>query len=128
MKASCARLPTHCPTCQHRPTSTSSALQLAAELDILWLILKPTDPAQVTTARYCRSCVPHGPVTEIVCTSCGDGPLLSGALADENPPPVMLDWLSRHGWTVVGVGTSSWTARCRGCSRGSLLAPARVTG
>ena len=30
--------------------------------------------------RFCRGCVPAGPVAEIVCVRCGDGPLLAGAL------------------------------------------------
>lgn len=113
-RASTARLPTHCPNCHRRPGNASSALQLAGELDILWLVLSPTTPARVTAARYCRGCVPHGPVTEIACSSCGDG-----------PPAI---WsLRRHGHSSrsAGLAECPWLAlrRPRDCADFRTLWP-----
>lgn len=115
------RLPTRCPTCRRRAADLADALQLAGELDILWLIPDPDNPARVTTAHYCRSCVPYGLVTDIACTTCGDGPLLTSTLAQPKIEQPVIGWLHAHGWSHTDV---TWT--CGTCTRASISGRARA--
>ena len=54
--------------------------------------------------RFCRACIPPGPVDEVVCVRCGDGPLLSGELAgaDTRGAAVVQGWLAGAGWRLSG--------------------------
>lgn len=70
----------------------------------------PIGHAVVTAARpraansqhaYCAACQPHVPTELLACARCGDGPLLTGALAnhisahpDGHLPTALRHWLS----------------------------------
>lgn len=74
-------------------------------MSAVWLIPGPDGP---TTARYCRACPPDGPITDLTCLRCGDGPLLVGELAadpsgpDDVLPAAARDWLAAAGWRLDG--------------------------
>ncbi|WP_298798313.1 hypothetical protein [uncultured Pseudonocardia sp.] len=88
-----------CPGCGQRPNSAEAAARLRAELTVRWLIRE----ADGLVARgFCHECVPSGPVGEVVCGHCGDGPLLGGALAGADPftDPVVAGWLATQGWAL----------------------------
>lgn len=71
-------------------------------MSAVWLIPGPDGP---TTARYCRACPPAGPITDLTCLLCGDGPLLVGELAagpDEALPAPARTWLTAVGWRLTG--------------------------
>ena len=73
-----------------------------ADLGITWLLPNPTDPGgPARMARFCRECAPSGPLGEITCAGCGDGPILTGALAepiDLATAAVVETWLTETGW------------------------------
>lgn len=75
-----------------------------AEIAMLWLLPGAGNGAAPMERRFCRACAPAGPVDELVCVRCGDGPLLVGALAaaDEVATVVMQAWMSAAGWRVCG--------------------------
>jgi hypothetical protein len=72
-----------------------------ADLDTLWLL---PSPGGLLERRFCRACVPPGPVGEVACMRCGDGPLLSGELAgaDTSGAAAVQGWLTVAGWRLVG--------------------------
>ena len=77
-----------------------------ADLAVTWLCSDPARPGQVLTRRHCRRCQPHGPVLDLACAMCGDGPILAGALAtaaiDAGPPPKPVQqWLAADGWQLT---------------------------
>ncbi len=138
-RVAAARRPHRCPSCDRRATTGPDAARLAAELDVEWL-LRPHSPGNPTTAvtlaRFCAHCAPRGPVTDLACTTCGDGPLVPGPPidaatlnGDARPGPdahpgdgpdaptgdddaALQAWLADHGWTTVP--TTGW--RCPGCA------------
>jgi hypothetical protein len=61
-----------------------------------------------------HDCVPAGPVSEVVCAACGDGPLLAGPLAGVDPAadPAVAGWLGAEGWQLEPV------LICPACRRG----------
>lgn len=71
---------------------------------MVWLLPGPTCADGPVERRFCRGCAPAGPVDELVCVRCGDGPLLAGALAvgDEAATLVVRDWMAAAGWRVSG--------------------------
>lgn len=77
----------------------------------MWLIPSPNSSDSSNgsdspvTAHYCRACPPTGPITDLTCLHCGEGPLLAGALApdlDNALPPASRDWLTTAGWRLDG--------------------------
>lgn len=69
-----------------------------------WLLPGPTATDSVIEQHFCRGCVPAGPVADVVCVRCGDGPLLSGDLAagDEAATAIVRTWLTGAGWRLAG--------------------------
>jgi hypothetical protein len=67
-----------------------------------WLVPGPGGPVE---RRFCRACVPPGPVGEVACVRCGDGPLLAGDLAaagDARATAAVQGWLVGAGWRLSG--------------------------
>ena len=88
-----------CPACGREPATRGEAPQQRGDLAIVWLHL---DGDRVTEARYCVACQPHGPVIDVSCSCCGNGPLITGQppeLGDELAQPA-LDWLHARGWQL----------------------------
>ncbi|MBO4239804.1 hypothetical protein [Pseudonocardia alni] len=87
--------------CDRRGQAAADPLQQIL-MSAVWLIPGPNSP---TTARYCRACPPTGPITDLTCLLCGDGPLLVGDLA-ANPndalPAAAQHWLGAAGWRLDG--------------------------
>ncbi len=54
--------------------------------------------------RFCRGCAPSGPVADLACVRCGDGPLLTGTLAvgDLSAATVLRAWMTSTGWRLSG--------------------------
>ena len=69
-----------------------------------WLLPGPTGNRSVEVAHFCRGCVPAGPVDDVICARCGDGPLLGGDLAagDAAATAGVRDWLTAAGWRLSG--------------------------
>lgn len=68
-----------------------------------WLVAGAGGPR---SAVFCRGCAPAGPVIDLECGVCGDGPLLVSDV-DENVVGVALladvgvrGWLIDQGWTL----------------------------
>jgi hypothetical protein len=81
-----------CPACGREPATSGEALQQREDLAIVWLHL---DGDHLTEARHCVECQPHGPVIDVSCSCCGNGPLITGqppGLGDQLAQPA-LDWL-----------------------------------
>ncbi len=72
---------------------------LADELATTWLLVESGRAGEtVVVRRFCRACVPAGPVAEVACAVCADGPLLAGELAN-GPGRRRADaWLVGQGW------------------------------
>lgn len=87
-----------CDRCAQTPANPLEQILMSAQ----WLIPGPDGPA---LARYCRACPPTGPITDLTCTRCGDGPLLTADLA-AGPDGVLPDparhWLTAAGWHLDG--------------------------
>ena len=94
-----ARAAMACPTCGREPATRGEALQQREDLAIIWLHL---DGDHLTEARHCVACQPHGPVIDVSCSCCGNGPLITGQppeLGDQLAQPA-LDWLHARGWQL----------------------------
>jgi len=89
-----------CPGCGRRPNSVETAARLRAELAVRWLV---REAGGLVARGFCHRCVPSGPVSEVVCGYCGDGPLLTGSLAGADPTadPAVARWLTTAGWALV---------------------------
>jgi hypothetical protein len=72
----------------------------------------------VVARRYCRACAPSGPVTDVACVVCGDGPLLAGELAGVGAWGTVSAWLGEQGWRrgSGGVGDSDEPLLCPRCA------------
>ncbi|MFE7201390.1 hypothetical protein ACFU8R_14040 [Pseudonocardia alni] len=90
-----------CDQCGQPPADPLQQILMSA----VWLIPGPDGP---TTAHYCRTCPPSGPITDLTCLRCGDGPLLVGDLAadpagpDDVLPAATQHWLTAAGWRLDG--------------------------
>jgi hypothetical protein len=94
-----------CPACGHQPASRPEALRQREDLAIVWLHQdSPSGP--ISQHRHCASCQPHIECGTVECAHCGDGPILTGALAgqlrkhDPNQPTALRAWLTSHGWQL----------------------------
>jgi hypothetical protein len=86
-----------CSRCGQAPTNPVER----AEVAMTWLLAGPGGPV----ARwFCRACVPPGPVDDVACVRCGDGPLLAGDLAagDPSATAAVQGWLEGEGWQLAG--------------------------
>jgi hypothetical protein len=59
-------------------------------------------------ALHCAACQPQIDCAILECARCGEGPILTGALADqlhepgqEQPPAALRTWLTTHGWQLA---------------------------
>jgi len=93
------------PSCGHEPVTREEAVQLRADLAVLWLHPDPDNPGSVVQARHCRTCQPRGPVVDVKCTRCGDGPIITGVLAEDSAPDSVAylarRWLVGAGWSTA---------------------------
>lgn len=94
-----------CPSCGHDPTTREEAAAQRADLAVTWLCADPDQAGQILTRRYCRRCQPHGAVVDVACVVCGDGPIITGALATTTPgadtPGPVQRWLAADGWQLT---------------------------
>ncbi len=101
---------TVCAGCRRAPVTAAEV----ADLSTVWLLPGLGDvPA---AARFCRACAPRGPIAEVACAACGDGPLLAGdlaAAADLATTAAIDAWLVETGWRPAG----PWCPDCRGGRR-----------
>jgi hypothetical protein len=108
--------PRSCPGCGRRPGSVVQRRVLAEELATTWLLVEGSPVGGTVVVRsFCRACVPAGPVTEVACEVCADGPLLAGELATGTARPVVEEWLVGQGWrrrATAGDGV----VLCPGCA------------
>lgn len=94
-----------CPSCGLEPRTREEAAQLRADLAVRWLHPDPENPGLVVRAWHCRACHPRGPVVDVECTRCGDGPIITGVLAADSAPGGVAyparRWLVTAGWTTA---------------------------
>jgi DNA invertase Pin-like site-specific DNA recombinase len=94
-----------CPSCGDEPTTREEAMALRADLAVQWLHPDPESMGSVVAARHCRTCQPRGPVVDVECTRCGDGPIITGALAEDSAPGSVAyparRWLVSAGWVTA---------------------------
>ncbi len=87
-----------CCSCGDRASTAAETDDLAT----VWLVPGPdTGPV---ARRFCRRCAPPGPVDEVACARCGDGPLLAGELTamDLEVSAAVDAWLADTGWRLAG--------------------------
>jgi hypothetical protein len=93
---------------------------LRQDLATIWLLPADGPDAGVVARRYCRACAPSGPVTDVACAVCTDGPLLAGELAAAGGArhPVVSAWLGEQGWRrgSGAVGEGDGPLVCRRCA------------
>jgi hypothetical protein len=94
-----------CPSCGDEPKTREEAMALRADLAVQWLHPDPQSMGSVVAARHCRTCQPRGPVVDVECTRCGDGPIITGALAEDSAPGSVAfparRWLVAAGWVTA---------------------------
>jgi len=94
-----------CPSCGHEPTTRADAAQLRGDLAVLWLYPDPDTPGAVVEGRHCRACHPRGRVVNVECVRCGDGPIITGVLAEDSTAGSVSyparRWLAATGWTTA---------------------------
>jgi DNA invertase Pin-like site-specific DNA recombinase len=96
-----------CPSCGREPGTRAESAQLRADLAVVWLHPDPdpATPGSVIEARHCRACHPRGAVVDVECTRCGDGPIITGALAQDSAPGSVAyparRWLVAAGWSTA---------------------------
>ena len=97
-----------CSGCGHVPATAAQREAVA----LAWLVAGPDGPAP---RRFCRDCIPPGPVGDVACAWCGDGPLLAGDLAagDARAAAAVQGWLAGAGWRLAG-------SVCPACAAGEL--------
>ncbi len=94
-----------CPSCGLEPSTRGEAAALRADLAVRWLHPDPSVPGAVVEARHCLACHPRGAVVDVECTRCGDGPIITGALAEDSAPGSVAyparRWLVAAGWSTA---------------------------
>jgi DNA invertase Pin-like site-specific DNA recombinase len=89
-----------CPSCGHRPTSRHELAQHREDLDTVWLLSDPDDPAELVERRHCSRCQPHQ-VEIVMCPLCSTAVMLGGELAERGGhglAEVAVHWLTARGW------------------------------
>lgn len=80
-------------------------MALRADLAVRWLHPDPRTPGGVVEARHCRTCQPVGSVVDVECARCGDGPIVTGVLAQDSAVGSVAyparRWLVTAGWTTA---------------------------
>jgi hypothetical protein len=91
---------------------------LRQELATVWLFFTDGPEAGVVARRYCRACAPSGPVTDVACVVCGDGPLLAGELGSAGAWGTVSAWLGEQGWRRGSgeIGDSDELLLCPRCA------------
>jgi DNA invertase Pin-like site-specific DNA recombinase len=111
-----------CPGCGAVPNGKIAAARLREELQTEWWSTTGTAPARIQVTHHCGRCQPHT-VYALACLACGDGPLLTGQLAEvthdtelQELPAVVTSQLTASGWqwatTSYGAG---WVCRRTAC-------------
>ena len=94
-----------CPSCGGEPVTRAEAMALRADLAVLWLHPDPDHPEAVVVARHCRVCQPTGAVVDVECTRCGDGPIITGVMAQDSVVGSVAyparRWLVAAGWATA---------------------------
>ncbi len=94
-----------CPSCGLEPGTREEAAALRADLAVHWLHPDPGVSGAVVEARHCRACHPRGAVVNVECTRCGDGPIITGTLAQDSTPGSVAyparRWLVAAGWVTA---------------------------
>jgi len=82
-----------------RAEKRCEALQQRQDLAIVWLHL---DGDHRIEARHCVACQPRGPVIDVSCSCCGNGPLITGQRPEFGGQLAVptLDWLHSRGWQL----------------------------
>ena len=118
-----------CPTCGDAPGNQTEAARLREELQTDWWSTTDQDLSRIVVTRHCGRCQPHT-VYALACLACGDGPLLTGSLAelarDTDPqqlPAVVTDQLTASGWQWA---TTSYGAGWVCCQTAGQLSPVRI--
>lgn len=121
-----------CPGCGTVPNGKIVAARLREELQTEWWSTSSAEPALIQLTRHCGRCQPHT-VYAVACLACGDGPLLTGDLADlardadpQQLPPAVTERLTAEGWhwaTTSSYGTG-WI--CRTDAAAQQPTPARI--
>lgn len=96
--------PPRCGRCRRSPRDPGERADIATT----WILPGPDGPA---IGHFCRDCAPVGPVVDLTCTRCGDGPLLAGDIAER--PEQAEQLLTAAGWQLAGAPT------CPACARPS---------
>lgn len=106
-----------CPSCGHEPATRSEARQQRADLAVLWLH-QSTPRGTISEHRHCAACQPHSDCAVFECAHCGDGPILTGALAKQmrdrrpsQPTAALRAWLTQQGWQLAPEPTCPEHAR-----------------
>jgi len=103
--ASAMRSARACPSCGLEPSTRAEAAQLRADLAVLWLHPDPNIPGAVVEGLHCRACHPRGRVVDVECVRCGDGPIVTGVLAEDSTPGSVAyparRWLVAAGWSTA---------------------------
>lgn len=112
-----------CPGCGAVPDGKVAAARLREELRTDWWSTTSTGPDRIEVSRHCGQCQPHT-VHAIACLACGDGPLLTGRLAeltrDADPqqlPDVVIDQLTASGWQWATTSYGAGWICCRPAGR-----------
>ncbi|HEY3514587.1 MAG TPA: hypothetical protein VGL36_35735 [Kribbella sp.] len=89
-----------CPTCGHAPTAGVESAEQHQDLQVTWLV--EAAPGSLVVRHFCAECQPRGAVYVIACRACGDGPMLTGRLAEQaiagELSPSVVDALTATGW------------------------------
>jgi hypothetical protein len=95
----CRAGPLTCPARGREPATRHQALQQREDLANVWLHL---DGDRVTEARHCVARQPPGPVIDVSCYCCGNGPLITGQPPEPGgrPAPPVPDWMHSRGWQL----------------------------
>jgi DNA invertase Pin-like site-specific DNA recombinase len=93
-----------CPGCGTVPNGKIAAARLREELQTDWWSTSSTTPGRIEVTQHCGRCQPHT-VHAVSCLTCGDGPLLTGELAElahntdpRQLPELVTTELTRSGW------------------------------